>query len=502
MSDNKETNKNNLQALLEIMKELDYIPGQKTLMTVLDYGKRKSMVGIEDKEFKDYLRYEAIKRWGKFVDDREIKTAISISRHDYKIHNDLDTEFAVRVYYDTEKQKLYYDLANNEMEYVEIDSESNISIKRMNFEQNPKFVFVRNNYSKPQVKPVPPKANLLRTLDYLDEFLNLAEDDKFLYKVWLIASFYPVIRTPIPYFVGEAGTGKSSMVTMINDLLDPSVNPLRNWDNSTQRDLAIDFSYTWNCNSDNISRIKRSISDLLCQTVTGGSMTFRQLYEDDKQISFDLRRRITISSVKKLNLADDLAQRVLFFHTKKMNYRTRISEDSFLLGYQKHKAEILYTIFKVLGCAISVFDEYRMEHETNYRLSNFYLFGELIASILDADNGVKRFHEVMKKQIHEQLHWNTENDKKFYEVLLFFVEGSGDIYKGSIKELHECLSELITEDYDCPVSDCTVIPAYESFSKTIHNYEYNIRMLGYEMEFWAKGKNKTASVTITKANEE
>lgn len=493
---------NNLSTLLSIMEELNYVPGQKTLMTMLDYGKRKSLVSIEDKAFKDYLKYEFLERFGTSVSDQEIKDAISISRHSYKVENDMETEFAVRVYQDKSENKLYYDLANSKMEYVVIDTEGNVSIEQMNFEANTKFVFVRGNYTKPQIKPVKTKSNILDTLNYLDDFLNLSDDEKFLYKIWLVASLCPEIRTPIPYFIGEAGTGKSSMITILNDFIDPSENPLRNWDASSNRDLAIDFKYAWNCNSDNISKITQRRSDLLCQTVTGGSMTFRQLFEDDKQMSFDLRRRVTMSSIRRIKLSPDLAQRVLFFYPKRINYKTRISEDAFSIAYQEHKGEILYTIFRILGCAMAIFNEYKESHHTNYRLSSFYLFGELVAYIIDPQNGTERFRKIMKNQIREQLHWNSDDDRKFYEVLFYYVQESGNEYDGSIRELYDCLYLLVTEDYGCPIDDIKVVPQYSSFSKTIHNYEDNMSMLGYKLEFHQEGRNKTAMVRIMPLEED
>ena len=107
--------KNTLINLLEIMEELNYLPGQNNLMTLLDYGKRKSMVNITNGEFKDYLKYESLQRFGSIAKDKDIRDAISICRHNYKIEHDTNVEMAVRVYYDKKNKRLYYDLANNDM---------------------------------------------------------------------------------------------------------------------------------------------------------------------------------------------------------------------------------------------------------------------------------------------------------------------------------------------------------------------------------------------------
>ena len=258
--------KNTLINLLEIMEELNYLPGQNNLMTLLDYGKRKSMVNITDGEFKDYLKYESLQRFGSIAKDKDIRDAISICRHNYKIEHDTNVEMAVRVYYDKKNKRLYYDLANNDMEYVVIDEKKGITIEKMDFDEDKDFIFIRSDTAKAQVKPIRPKGNPLKGLDYLDDYLNLPDKAKFLYKIWLITSLNPEIRTPIPYFIGKAGTGKSSMITILNDFIDPSTSPLSNWDSSTNRDLAIAFKYRWNYNANNISKITQKLSDLLCQT--------------------------------------------------------------------------------------------------------------------------------------------------------------------------------------------------------------------------------------------
>lgn len=489
--------KNMTQKLIEIMGELEYLPGEKCLITQLDYNGNTRMIAINSKEFKAFLKSESLKRYGNVAKDKDIDDAVAVFAHEYKMKYDRDVDYAVRIYQDKDKKKLYYDLANNRMEYVVIDADNGINIEKMDYKNNSKFMFVRGNTIKAQVVPMRTNGNIPNKLNYLDKYLNLSKDEIFLLKIWLVASLYPEVRAPIPFFIGGAGTGKSSMIGIINELIDPSTNALRNWDESTHKDLAIDFRYAWNVNYDNISKITQKRSDMLCQTVTGGSMTFRQLYEDDKQINFELRRRITLSSIKKIKLSSDLAQRVLFFYPQVISDKKRIAEEDFYALFNEHKDEILGELFELLRYALGNFSSYKREHFTNYRLSSFYLFGQMIAERLDKKKGKERFRKIMDNQLREQLYWNTEKDRKFYEVLIYAMENYYSPYDASIKTLYECLCELISEDEDCPVKDSNVIPVYDSFSKTIHIYEDNLRKLGYEVEYWHKGKNKEAMITIT-----
>lgn len=494
-----------IQSILEIMKESDYLMGQKGLITQMDYNGVKKVVNIEGREYKNYLKAVSYERLNAVASDTTIKDAISIFYHQYQMDYGATTEYAVRVYMDKRNRKIYYDLANDNMEYVLIEPD-NISVQTMDFKNNPGFVFTRGNCMSEQVK-YEDVADPVEAINLLDEFLNLPEKEKLLFKVWLIASLFPEITTPIPFFAGEPGTGKSSMVRIIDSIVDPSSNPLRNWDQSTPRDMGIDCRFSWNINYDNIRDIKPKYSDFLCQTVTGGSMTFRQLYQDDRQVNFDLRRRITLSTAQKIKLAPDLAQRLLFFHPSRLDYTKRIAEEDFDSMWEEYKPKILGGIYAFLALALEEFPEYKRTHHTYYRLSGFYLFGKMVAEWLDEENGMEYFCQIMRSQRQEQLVWKDNNDRLFYKVLLYYLEEyvKEEQYEISLKRLHSELCVLIDEDADCPVkyNDFDRLIDFSSFSKTIHTYTEKgyLQALGYELSFFQKGKNKTAMVSITKGKE-
>lgn len=494
-----------IEQLLDIMNESDYLMGQNGLITSMDYNGVKRAISVEGKEYKNYLKAVSYKRLKIVASDTVIKDAIAILNHQYQMDYGATTDYAVRVYMNKKERKLYYDLANDSMEYVLIEPD-NISIHTMDFKNTPGFVFTRGNCMAEQVK-YEDVNDPARAINLLDKFLNLPEQEKLLFKVWLIASLYPEVRTPIPYFAGAAGTGKSSMIKMLNGIVDPSTNPLRNWDGSTGRDIGIDCRYAWNINYDNIGNIRNSYSDLLCQTVTGGSMTFRQLFQDDKQVNFELRRRITLSTAQKIKIAPDLAQRLLFFHPSVLDNKQRIAEEDFDSMWEEYKPQILGGIFTFLALALDMFPEYKRTHHTNYRLSGFYLFGQMVAEWLVEENGVENFKQVMSKQRQEQLVWKDNDDCLLYKVLLYFLEDyeEDEKCKIALKALYGDLINYIDEDENCPVKreDFHKLPDYNSFSKTIHSYTKKgyMQALGYEVKLWQKGKDKTAMVEFIKVGE-
>ena len=89
-------------------------------------------------------------------------------------------------------------------------------------------------------------------------------------------------------------------------------------------------------------------------------------------------------------------------------------------------------------------------------------------------------------------------------MLLNILNGASVPYEDSIKSLYEFIVENIEENEESPygLEDFKIIPSYDSFSKTIHIYEEYLTILGYQVEYWHRGRNKEAMVTFTEINEE
>jgi hypothetical protein len=110
---------------------------------------------------------------------------------------------------------ILYDLTNEDWQTVRITH------RGWNIEYTP-VVFRRYSNQKPQVYPskeYPPEI--------FDNFMDLtnvkdSEDNKMLFKVYIIALFYPDIQHPALMLYGEKGTAKSTLQELIKMLSDPS----------------------------------------------------------------------------------------------------------------------------------------------------------------------------------------------------------------------------------------------------------------------------------------
>ena len=106
---------------------------------------------------------------------------------------------------------IYYDLANEQNEMVEISGQSVNIIK-----SNDSIIFNRHNYQKQQ--PYPEKGGALKNLK---KYINIRAEDALLFTVYLVSCFIPDIQHPLLILHGESGQGKSTVSKIISELVDP-----------------------------------------------------------------------------------------------------------------------------------------------------------------------------------------------------------------------------------------------------------------------------------------
>lgn len=479
--------------LLDIMNELSYYQSKEGLCATIQYGERKNTVLVESSDFMDYifLKYHEITK--EYTDDIEIKKRLKLIRCMYREQYYDEHIFEKRYGYDSET--IYINMANDKLEHIEVDKEG----FRIEPCKDDTPLFVRDSMQNPMVEPKETASdNLLEDLDCL---INLSEDDKFIYKIWLIASMNPIINTPILYLLGKAGNGKSFMQYVLNDLLDPSKRGLVNWDDASMKEISIALDRSYVVNYDNVSKIKQQRSDLLCQSVTGGNSSYRKLYSDNEEISYNLRSRVTISSIENCIVRDDLAQRTLFLNVPVISRKSRINETEIKEMYEERKAGILADMLNILSMALSMYDEWKDNHQSYHRLASFEIFGSLIAYILEEDEGYERFKQIMREK-HMQQIFLDEQEALFMASMLTAVFEEGETsYKGSTKRLYDITVEWITDSPDCENPDIEIMN-YDKFSKMIHRHKEDFLVLGYEVGFYRITDRNIAGVKIKKLKDD
>jgi hypothetical protein len=165
-------------------------------------------------------------------------------------------------------------------------------------------------------------------LDELRQFINVRSDDEWKLLVgWLLSAARPA-RQPFPLLAlyGEQGSAKSTTTELLRSLIDPNAAPLRAAP-TNERDLVIAAEASWVLVLDNLSGIPGWLSDALCRLATGGGFATRELYSNDRQRIFDVRRPVILNGIEELGTRSDLLDRSVLVTLPGIPPSRRRSED-------------------------------------------------------------------------------------------------------------------------------------------------------------------------------
>jgi hypothetical protein len=138
----------------------------------------------------------------------------------------------------------------------------------------------------------------------------IAEADRPLLPLWMLAALFPQRTYPILGLSGAQGVGKSATTRLARRLTDPAggdlLQPPRN-----DRDLVAAARNNKVLALDNVSGISPEIADDLCRLSTGAEVGGRALYSDHATATFTAARPIVINGIPDLATRGDLASRMV-----------------------------------------------------------------------------------------------------------------------------------------------------------------------------------------------
>ena len=153
--------------------------------------------------------------------------------------------------------------------------------------------------------------------------------------VYVISLFVPDIAHPLLNVWGEHGSAKSFLCTAINQLCDPtSVTKLII--NRNDKDLVQNLYKHYVTVYDNLSEITPQMSDIFCQACTGSSFNKRRLYTDLEDIVFRIKHAVIINSIEMLLMRQDLIDRSILLHLKRIPADSRRQEANLWAGFEKN----------------------------------------------------------------------------------------------------------------------------------------------------------------------
>lgn len=410
------------ELLLEIAKNLFELFHDENKEPFVFFN--NEVINLSSREIKNLLSYEFYKKKGRVPNNDALTQAIntlkaqaSFDSKKHILHN--------RIAKSENGKYIRYDLGEGKV--VRISSESWKIFKAP-------ILFARYSHQQPQVKPLS-DGNAWEIFD----FLNFEDEDKLLVLVSIISFFIPDIPHPIIHPHGAQGSGKTTFCKVIKKLADPSsmetiISPKNAYE------LVQLLAHHHVSFFDNLSSFPGWMSDILAQACTGGGFSKRQLFSDDNDVIFHLKRCVGLNGINLLISKPDLMDRSILLRLKRIAPANRTGEDTIWNDFEEVRPYILGGIFDAISKAMKIYPTVKLKHLP--RMADFTKWGYAITKALGKDPKV--FLKDYKRNRSLQ---NDEiiRDSTLAQAVLMLVN-QYDKWSGTLKEAWEELSGLVGYD--------------------------------------------------------
>ena len=272
-------------------------------------------VTIKEKAFTDIVPVKSVSFLG-FIRDRLYETkAAFLSEKDFKAGleqviyqaqkktlQEKETINRVR----SDGQHIYLDMRTTPPSFLKYNLNSG---EQDTVQMSP---FLPQRFPKQKSLPLPARRENGKAFDEFFSMLNVSEiHDQALIKSFLVSRMaYGELITPCLMFLGDKGSGKTTLSRLIKNIVDPTNAPSHI--PAKISDLQILLVRQFLPVIDNISNISAEFSDQLCTAVTGIECGKRVLYTDADEHTLYLKTSAIMTSIKVPHFKDDLASRIFF----------------------------------------------------------------------------------------------------------------------------------------------------------------------------------------------
>jgi intein/homing endonuclease len=314
------------------------------------------------------------------------------------------------------QKEITYDLGNNT--FVKITPEA------MGIFPDTNLTFIKETNIGVQVVP-----NKKRRENVLKIFRIINVKDhaqKILLLTWMVTALLPWAQTPILLLCGTRGSGKSFMGRILKRTLDPVEGNSSELLVNKPRDLNYLIgllSHNAVAVLDNISKIDRETSDILCNVVTGGVIPTRELYTTNDQVLIDIRSKLIITAINSQIFdsgSGDLAERTISIEISRPE-DSYLSEEDLVEEYEKCRSEIFGSLLSLVQGYIK--EGLPKKGETSgFRLTTYASVGKYISKAL----GMKTTFDAAYKINQIGLSTNTLEVEPVTDFFIWFAKNFGD----------------------------------------------------------------------------
>lgn len=267
------------------------------------------------------------------------------------------------------EDELWYDLTNENWQAVKINKEGWEVVDK------PPILFKRYNHQKSQAMPVK-GGDVKLFLNYV----NIKDqENRLLFLVFLVSCFISDFAHVMLVVFGAQGSSKSTLSKLARLVVDPSLVDVVALP-SSQRELIQVLAHHYFLFFDNVSFISEELSDTLCKAVTGSGFSKRELYENDEDIIYNIKRCIGMNGINLVATRPDLLERGLLLELERIEEADRKPERELCESFEKDLPLILGGVFDVLVKTLQI--KPTLEVDSLPRMADWSFWGCAIAEAL------------------------------------------------------------------------------------------------------------------------
>ncbi|WP_019617254.1 hypothetical protein [Psychromonas ossibalaenae] len=395
-------------------------------------------INIKNTKFKQLLRKLA-RKLGVSLKKSDIEELVEEIESRAWEHEETPISIQIRNALSLDKQSIIIDLCNAKGELIEL-SAGGVEVLDKPNANTESAVFYRPECTKPMIEPE--FTDIKSGLKKLHPFINTDQTTFFQlvgYMTYLIA--HPKacgVPYPILLIQGEKGSGKSFFSNnIIRPLLDPSsLDGLRM--PKREQDFAIQVNSMFLAVYDNLRKLTKDQSDMLCTTSTKGNTAGRTLYTDDGLTALLLHAPLVLNGIHHFVTESDLASRCFKVALVPMAENERKPEGQLKLELEAALPEIFGSLLTLASKAL--IQEKTVKAEYPARMMDFSRWLAAVEKVLGLGEG--KLQKAYLANVKSIMASGTEDDSLTVAMQKLIKSAANDkIWKATPSRLLETLQQ-------------------------------------------------------------
>jgi len=430
--------------------------------------------GINSRHFRNFITKKIFDKKRKVPSSQEIKTLQDIFSARAQFEGKQYNTFLRCAKINDE---VYIDLCRPDWKVLKITKdeiklveENNIKLKRFNHMKELRYDRDANE----------------EDLNLIFKYLSIQKpSERLLVKVDCILQAISDIPRVIDIFHGSPGSTKTSAMKFKRKILDPSSMDTLSL-SKDKTELIQKMSHHYICNFDNVRKISNDFSDIFCRAVTGDAFSKRELYTDDEDVIYKIKRKLMFNGINVVGEEPDFLDRSVTYELTKIPKAQRKKESVLLAEFEKDQPKITGAIFKILQKSLSKVNLINIKELP--RMADYCFWGEAVSQILGEKEKVftLTYFEKIGALSREVLEANPVG----LCLLEYLKENS---FEGTATELLEIL-EKKAEELKINTKNNYFPSAPNSLTRRINEIKANLEEEGFKVDYDTTGKKRIIKI--------